>query len=83
MFVGATGERLRPDNFWVIRDAARKNAGLLWVRFNDLRHFAATMFTSAGPSTKEIMTRGGWQSVAMVMHYEHASEDRDALLAQA
>ena len=29
------------------------------------------------------MSRGGWKSVAMVVRYEHASEERDALLAQA
>ena len=83
LFVGATGERLRPSNFWVIWETARRRAGLNWVRFHDLRHFAATMFASTGASTKEIMSRGGWKSVAMVVRYEHASEERDALLAQA
>jgi hypothetical protein len=29
------------------------------------------------------MSRGGSKSVAMVVRYEHASEERDALLAQA
>jgi hypothetical protein len=41
------------------------------------------MFASTGASTKEIMSRGGWKSVAMVVRYEHAFEERDALLAQA
>jgi len=44
LFNGATGERLRPSNFWVIWEAARKRVGLEWVRFHDLRHFAATVF---------------------------------------
>jgi integrase len=83
LFVGATGLRLRPSNFGVIWDAARRRADLKWVRFHDLRHFAATMFATTGASTKEIMSRGGWKSVAMVVRYEHASEERDALLAQA
>jgi integrase len=83
LFVGATGERLRPSNFWVIWGAARKRVGLEWVRFHDLRHFAATMFATTGASTKELMSRGGWKSVTMVVRYEHASEERDALLAQA
>ncbi len=82
LFLGATGLRLRPSNFWVIWETARRRAGLNWVRFHDLRHFAATMFASTGASTKEIMSRGGWKSVAMVVRYEHASEERDALLAQ-
>ena len=75
--------RLRPSNFGVIWETARRRADLKWVRFHDLRHFAATMFASTGASTKEIMSRGGWKSVAMVVRYEHASEERDALLAQA
>ena len=83
LFVGATGLRLRPSNFGVIWNAARRRADLQWVRFHDLRHFAATIFASTGASTKEIMSRGGWKSVAMVVRYEHASEERDALLAQA
>ena len=83
MFVGATGEPLRPSNFWVIWETARKTVGLKPVRFHDLRHFAATMFASTGASTKEIMSRGGWKSVTMVVRYEHASEERDALLADA
>jgi hypothetical protein len=29
------------------------------------------------------MSRGGWKSVTMVARYEHASEERDALLADA
>jgi hypothetical protein len=77
------GKRLRPSNFWAIWETARRRAGLTWVRFHDLRHFAAKMFASTGASTKEIMTRGGWKSVAMVVRYEHASEERDARLAQA
>jgi integrase len=44
LFLGATGLRLRPSNFWVIWETARRRAGLNWVRFHDLRHFAATMF---------------------------------------
>jgi integrase len=83
LFTGATGERLRPSNFWVVWDTARRRAGLTWVRFHDLRHFAATMFAATGASTKEIMSRGGWKSVAMVVRYEHVSEERDALLAEA
>ena len=42
-----------------------------------------TMFASTGASTKEIMSRGGWKSVAMVVRDEHPSEERDALLAHA
>jgi integrase len=83
LFLGATGYRLRPSNFGVIWETARRRAGLKWVRFHDLRHFAATMFASTGASTKEIISRGGWKSFAMVARYQHASEERDAQVAQA
>ena len=83
LFFGATGRRLRPSNFGFIWETARRRVDLKWVRFHDLRHFAATMYASTGASTKEIMSRGGWKSVAMVVRYEHASEERDAFLAQA
>ncbi len=83
MFVGSTGEPLRPSGLWNIWEQARRKAGLETVRFHDLRHFAATMFASTGASTKEIMSRGGWKSVTMVVRYEHASDERDALLAEA
>jgi hypothetical protein len=56
---------------------------LTWVGFHDLRHFAAAMFASSDASTKEIMSRGRWKSVAIVVRDENASEGRDALLAQA
>ena len=51
-------------------------------RFHDLRHFAAAS-TTTGASTKELMNRGGWKSVTTVVRYEHACQERDALLAQA
>ena len=41
------------------------------------------MFAATGGSTKEITSRGGWKSVAMVVRDQHASEERDTLLAQA
>jgi len=82
MFVGMTGEPLRPSGLWNIWDQSRKSVGLERFRFHDLRHFAATS-TSTGASTKEIMNRGGWKSVTMVVRYEHASDRRDAQLADA
>ena len=55
------------------------------MRFHDLRHFTTTVFAAngAGAGAKEIMSRGGWKPVAMVVRYEHTPEERDAMLAQA
>jgi integrase len=54
----------------------------MWVRFHGLPHFATTMCASTGASTKLIMSRGGWKSLAMRVRYQHASEKRDALPTQ-
>ncbi len=45
--------------FGVIWEIALRRPDLKWVRFRDLRHFAATMFASTGTSTKQVMSRGG------------------------
>ena len=59
LFLGPPGLRLRPSNFGIVWDATRRRLDLKWVRFHDLRHFAATMFASTAASTKGIMSRGG------------------------
>jgi integrase len=82
LFTGRTGERLRASSFWNSWDAARRTTGLTSVRFHDLRHFAATMFASTGASSRELMSRGGWRSVTMVVRYEHATDERDAALTK-
>ena len=40
-------------------------------------------FPASGASLAEIKKRGRWKSDAMVLRYQHATEDRDALLARA
>jgi integrase len=83
LFTGRTGGVLRPGSFWHSWDKARKSTGITGFRFHDLRHYAATTFSATGASTKEVMSRGGWRSVAMVVRYEHASGERDAHLAKS
>jgi integrase len=83
LFTGTTGEVLRPGSLWHSWDKARKSSGITGFRFHDLRHYAATTFSATGASTKEVMSRGGWRSVAMVVRYEHASTERDAHLAKS
>ena len=77
------GTTVTSEQLGVIWEAARRRVNLKSVRFHDRRHFAATMFASTGASTKEIMSQGGWKSVAKKVRYEHASEERDAFPTQA
>ena len=45
-----------------------------WVRFHSLRHTFATWHVSAGTTTKELMSVGGWKSPNSVNRYMHQNE---------
>ena len=83
LFTGTTGRPVRPGAFWRAWDKARNVTGITEYRFHDLRHFAATDFSSTGASMGEVMARGGWKSPAMVSRYQHATPQRDAELAKS
>jgi integrase len=83
LFVGRTGQPLRPRGIEDAWRAARAEIGLPDMRFHDLRHFAGTMAAAAGASTKEVMARGGWSSPQMALRYEHATQQRDRFIAEA
>jgi integrase len=83
LFVGRTGQPLRPRGIEDAWRAARVEVGLPEMRFHDLRHFAGTMAAAAGASTKEVMARGGWSSPQMALRYEHATQHRDRFIAEA
>ena len=51
------------------------------LRFHDLRHAAGTLAARTGATTKEIMSRLGHASPSAAMVYQHATEDRDRLIA--
>jgi integrase len=83
LFTGRTGGALRPGSFWHMWDKARKSTGITGYHFHDLRHYAATTFSAAGASTRELMDRGGWRSTAIAVRYQHATSQRDAELAKS
>jgi integrase len=83
LFVGRTGQSLRPRAIEAAWREARAEIGLPDMRFHDLRHFAGTMAAAAGASTKEVMARGGWSSPQMALRYEHATQNRDRFIAEA
>jgi integrase len=83
LFVGRTGQPLRPRGIEDAWRSARGEIGLPDMRFRDLRHFAGTMAAAAGASTKEVMARGGWSSPQMALRYEHATQQRDRFIAKA
>ena len=82
VFTSSTGEPLERSNFrnrvWI---PATRDTGLEGLRWHDLRHTAGTLAARTGATTKEIMARLGHASPRAAMMYQHASEDRDRLIA--
>ncbi len=62
---------------------ARTRVGRPEFRLHDLRHSGLTWSAATGASTAEIMLRGGHRSPAAAMRYQHATQDRDRVLAAA
>jgi integrase len=83
VFTSAEGEPIERSNFrmrvWL---PATQEAGLDGLRFHDLRHTAGTLTARTGATTKEIMARLGHASARAAMVYQHATEDRDRLIAE-
>ncbi len=64
-------------------DHARSEVGRPEFRFHDLRHSGLTWSAATGASIAELMRRAGHASQAAAMRYQHATDDRDRILAHA
>ena len=53
------------------------------LRFHDLRHSGLTWTASTGATLAELMRRAGHVTSRAVLIYQHATEDRDRVLADA
>lgn len=83
VFCGPKGGPLRPHVWQKNWDAARRTVGLENLHFHDLRHVANTMAASTGASLRELMYRMGHASPDAALRYQHATQERDAAIAQA
>jgi integrase len=84
VFVGPLGGSLDRSNFRRAWGTARSAAGLPeGFRFHDLRHTHMTTAAESGASTKELMRRLGQSSPAAALRYQHATDRRDAAIAEA
>jgi integrase len=83
VFCGAKGGPLR-DHVWHGKwvEACRE-VGLDGLHFHDLRHVANTLAAASGASTRELMHRMGHASPDAALRYQHATRDRDAVIAAA
>jgi integrase len=82
VFVGPKGSTPRAPHFGDIWRKARKTVGRDDLHFHDCRHFANTLAAAAGASTKELMARLGHASPAAALRYQHATLERDRVIAE-
>ena len=54
---------------------AKKDAGLDWLRWHDLRHTWASWHAMSGTPLMVLKDLGGWSDLTMVMKYAHLSPD--------
>jgi integrase len=83
VFVGAKGATPRRNHFNRLWHKARLAAGIKGLHFHDLRHTGNTLAASTGASTRELMSRMGHSTARAALIYQHASADRDRLIADA
>jgi integrase len=81
VFVGEKGEGVRAGVWQRDWDRARRSVGLPELRLHDLRHVAGTLAAATGAGTKEIMRRLGHATQDAALRYQHATDERDRVLA--
>jgi integrase len=81
LFVRPNGSPLRAANVQHAWSKAAVAAGLPGVHFHDLRHAGLTLTAQAGATTAEVMRRAGHLSSRAALIYQHAAEQRDAVIA--
>jgi integrase len=62
---------------------ARRTIGRPDLHLHDLRHTGLTLAAATGATTAELMHRAGHSSVNAALRYQHATKDRDRVLADA
>ncbi len=81
VFVGEEGGALRAGVWHREWDRARQALDLAHVHLHDLRHVAGTLAAATGAGTKEIMRRLGHATQEAALRYQHATDERDRVLA--
>lgn len=82
VFVGAKGAPLARPTFSRPWKKALAKADLAGIRVHDLRHTGNTL-AAPGTSLRELMARMGHSTPRAALIYQHATSDRDRLIAAA
>lgn len=83
VFAGADDRPFRLASFYKSWRRATQLANLDGFHFHDLRHTGNTLAAATGASTKELMSRMGHASPRAALIYQHATQDRDVVIATA
>jgi integrase len=84
VFVGPNGATPRRSNFNRIWRRAVTEAGVsAELHFHDLRHSGNTLAAATGASLRELMSRMGHASSRAALIYQHATSERDRVIADA
>lgn len=83
LFPAADGvSHMAPSTLYRVFYRARQEAGRPDLRFHDLRHTGAVLAAQTGATLAELMNRLGHSTAGAAMRYQHASADRDLVIAQ-
>ncbi len=82
LFSAPKSESLSRASFNEAWPRARSIVEVEHLHFHDLRHTGNTLAAATGASTKELMARMGHASARAALIYQHASEERDVVLAE-
>lgn len=83
IFRGRDGKPLSANALQGSWERARESIGRTDLRLHDLRHTGLTLSAATGATTAELMHRAGHSSASAALRYQHATEDRDRVLAAA
>ncbi|MGV8965327.1 MAG: tyrosine-type recombinase/integrase [Cellulomonas sp.] len=83
LFPATGGGNMSPTSLYWHFFPAREAAGRPDLRFHDLRHTGAVLAAATGATLAELMARLGHSTPSAAMVYQHASVDRDRVIADA
>jgi len=83
VFKGKAGRELTRDALQGSFEKARTTIGRPDLRLHDLRHTGLTLAAATGATTAELMHRAGHASAPAALRYQHATQNRDRVLAKA
>jgi len=83
VFGGPGGRPFRRATLYTAWHAATGRLGMEGFHLHDLRHTGNTLAAATGASTKELMARMGHSSARAALIYQHATRDRDVVIATA